>query len=333
MGTFLHYVLEHVARDLSAAGGFADADEKTVNALCDTYVNEYIRDTLNDFREKSPRFVYHFRRLIKNVRAVVGDMVAELAKSDFVPLDYELNFADSSVFPPVRLGEGDDTLVLTGVADRVDGWVHDGRLYLRVVDYKTGRKSFSLSDVWYGLGLQMLLYLFALERSGGQHYGREIVPAGVLYVPARDVLVSAGAPMSAGEILAEKAKARRRSGLLLDDAEILRAMERGETPQYLPVKCKDGVYSGDALASAEGFGQLARHIDELLRDMARELRAGSVAADPWYRSETESACVNCDYAAACHFNEEDDSIRYVTRLRPQQVWELMANRQRKEAEQ
>ena len=332
MGTFLHYVLEHVARALSESGGFASADEKNVNALCDAYVNEYIRDTLNDFREKSPRFVYLFRRLIKNVRAVVGDMVAELAKSDFVPLDFELNFADRSVFPPVRLGEGDDTLVLTGVADRVDGWVHEGRLYLRVVDYKTGKKSFSLSDVWYGLGLQMLLYLFALERSGQRHYGREIVPAGVLYVPARDVLVSAAAPKSAEEIMAEKAKARRRSGLLLDDAEILRAMERGETPQYLPVKCKDGVYSGDALASAEHFGELARHIDETLRDMARELRAGSVAADPWYRSETESACVNCDYAAACHFNEADDSIRHVTRLRPQQVWELMANKQRKEAE-
>ena len=328
MGSFLHYVLEQVARDLSEGGGFANAEEKTVNALCDKYVNAYIHDTLNDFREKSPRFVYLFRRLIKNVRAVVGDMVAELAKSDFVPLDFELDFSDRSVFPPVRLGEGDDALVLTGVADRVDGYVHDGRLYLRVVDYKTGRKSFSLSDVWCGLGLQMLLYLFALERSGGQHYGREIVPAGVLYVPARDVLVSAGAPMSAEEILAEKAKARRRSGLLLDDADILRAMEHGEAPQYLPVKWKDGVYSGDALASAEQLGQLARHIDGLLRAMARELRAGSVAADPWYRSETDSACAFCDYAAACHFNDEDDSIRYMTRLRPQQVWELM---ERKEA--
>ena len=323
LGSFLHFVLEHVARDIRAGGSFADADEKTVNALCDRYVGEYVHTKLNDFREKSPRFVYLFRRLTKIVRAVVGDMVAELAKSDFVPLDFELDFADRSRFPPVRLGEGDDALVLTGVADRVDGWVHDGRLYLRVVDYKTGKKSFSLSDVWYGLGLQMLLYLFALERSGAKHYGQEIVPAGVLYVPARDVLVSAGAPLSAEEILAEKAKARRRSGLLLGDPELLRAMEHGELPQYIPVKCKDGVYSGDALASAEQLGQLARHIDELLRAMAHELRAGSVAADPWYRSETDSACTFCDYAAACHFNDRDDRIRYVTRLRPQQVWELM----------
>ncbi|MBE6998076.1 MAG: ATP-dependent nuclease subunit B [Ruminococcaceae bacterium] len=323
MGTFLHYVLEHVARDIADGGGFAAAEEKRVHELCDKYVSEYIHDTLNDFREKSPRFVYLFRRLITSVRAVVGDMAAELAKSDFVPLDFELDFSDREAFPPVRLGEGDDALVLTGVADRVDGWVHDGKLYLRVVDYKTGKKSFSLSDVWYGLGLQMLLYLFALQRSGEARYGREIVPAGVLYVPARDVLLSADGPMSAGEILAEKAKARRRSGLVLAEDAALRAMEHGDAPQFLPVKLKGGAFSGDALASAEQLGLLSRHIDETLRALARELRAGSVAADPWYRSQTDTACRFCDYAAACHFNESDDRIRYVTRLRPQQVWELL----------
>ena len=88
----------------------------------------------------------------------------------------------------------------------------------------------------------------------------------------------------------------------------------------------NGNYSGDALASAEQLGILSRHIDETLREMAKELRAGSVAADPWYRSQTETACSFCDYAGACHFDAEDDCIRYVSRLKPQQVWELMQSR-------
>ena len=66
---------------------------------------------------------------------------------------------DTPQLPPLELGEGEDKLVLTGVADRVDGWLHEGKLYLRVVDYKTGRKKFDLSDVLYGMNLQMLLYL------------------------------------------------------------------------------------------------------------------------------------------------------------------------------
>ena len=327
MGTFLHFVLENVAREIRDGGGFSKAEPKQVDALCDKYVAQYIHETLNDFREKSPRFVYLFRRLTRSVRAVVGDMASELKRGDFVPLDFELNFGDREAFPPVLLGEGEDALILTGIADRVDGWVHDGRLYLRVVDYKTGKKSFSLSDVWYGLGMQMLLYLFALQRTGKARYGQEIVPAGVLYVPARDVLLSASAALDPEQILAEKAKKKRRSGLLLRDEEILQAMERGETPQYLPVTIRGGAYSGDALASAEQLGALSRHIDETLRALARELRTGSMAADPWYRSQTDTACRLCDYAGACHFDDSNDHIRYVSRLRPQEVWDMLAGGQ------
>ena len=115
-------------------------------------------------------------------------MAGELRASDFAPLDFELDFGGDERMPPLELGTGKEKLTLTGVADRVDGWVHEGKLYLRVVDYKTGRRKFDLSDVWYGMGLQMLLYLFALAENGSARYGREIVPAGVLYVPARDAM-------------------------------------------------------------------------------------------------------------------------------------------------
>ena len=121
----------------------------------------------------------------------------------------------------------------------------------------------------------------------------------------------------------EMAKARRRSGLLRDQADILKAMERGETPQYIPVRFKDGTYQGDALASAAQLGALCRHMDATLQDLAAELRGGSVAADPWFRSQTDTACRNCDYAAACHFDARDDQVRYISSLRPAQVWEAL----------
>ena len=324
LGTFMHFVLEHVAQEIRAGGGFAQVAPETVDALCGKYVQQYITEKLNDFREKSPRFVYLFRRLTSDVRAVVGDMAAELARGDFVPLDFELDFGDRAAFPPVSLGAGEDALTLTGIADRVDGWVHEGKLYLRVVDYKTRRskKVFSLSDVWYGVGLQMLLYLFALERYGASRYGMEIVPAGVLYIPARDVLLNVRENLSAEGIVAEKAKAMRRSGLVLDDAAVLEAMEHGDAPAYLPVKFKGGAPTGDALASLERLGLLSRHIERTLRSLAGELRGGSIAADPWFRSQTENACQFCDYFAACH-RSEADHIRYMTHLKPDEVWQLL----------
>lgn len=193
-----------------------------------------------------------------------------------------------------------------------------------MVDYKTGRKSFSLSDVWYGKDLQMLLYLFTLQREGESLYGHEVVPAGVLYMPARDLPQSVSIVPDAEEISAQKAKARARKGLLLNDMDVLLAMDTTQEHRYIPVTfTKAGKPSGSALASAEQLGALSRHIDKTLCAMAAELHAGSITADPYFRSQTDSACRLCDYRSACHFDEAADAPRYLSPLRPQQVWELL----------
>ena len=325
MGVFMHYILEKTAHEVMTLGGFKKVDDEALERITDKYIAEYVHEKLNDFKEKSKRFEYLFRRLTKNVRQVVQDMANELRSSDFVPLSFELDFGKASELPPVRLGEGEDSLVLTGIADRVDGWLHDGKLYLRVVDYKTGKKSFSLSDVWYGMGLQMLLYLFTLGENGKILYGHDIEPAGVLYIPARDVMLSSSADMTDEEIAAERAKQIKRSGLILNDPAVINAMEHSDTPRYIPVKFKDGTAQGDALASAERLGLLARHIDKTLRGMAAELKHGSIAADPYYRTQQENACLNCDYFDACHFadGENGEAVRKMPKLAATTVWSIL----------
>lgn len=326
MGTFMHYVLEHVAGQVMARGGFREVDVDTLHALTDQYIAQYVTEFLNDFREKSPRFVYLFRRLTRDVKAVVDDMAAELRKSQFEPLSFELDFGNSDVIPPMEIGEGDDKLILTGIADRVDGWEHDGKLYLRVVDYKTGKKEFSLSDVWYGMGLQMLLYLFTLEKCGQELYGKEVIPAGVLYVPAFDKAVVSQSDLSDEDIAAAKAKQHLRSGLILQDDAVINAMEAGEDQQYIPVTVKKrGSSVPEALATAEQMGLLARHIDDTLRELAKELRGGSILADPYYKTQQKNACMYCDYYNACYFEDgrHGDTRRYLPNLPATRVWSMM----------
>ena len=324
IGTFMHYVLEHVAREAAATGGFRALTDEQLHALTDRFVEDYIREELNDFKEKSSRFVHLFRRLCTDVHRVVSDMADELRRSDFQPLDFELDFSKAQDMRPVELGEGEGALTLTGVADRVDGWLHEGRLYLRVVDYKTGHKSFSLSDVWYGMGLQMLLYLFALEADGEQRYEHPIVPAGVMYVPARSAIL----PLDRTELdkaEQKKGEEKRRSGLVLDDPALLEAWEKGEDKRYIPVKFKGGKGSRDSLAGLEQLGLLSRHIRETLSGMARELSRGSIAADPYYRSQQENACLYCDYYDACHFaeGENGEHSRFLPRLTNDKVWGML----------
>ena len=113
-------------------------------------------------------------------------MVEELQSSDFQPIAFELGFGRNETLPPVQLKVNGVQVSISGFVDRVDGWEHNGRLYVRVMDYKTGHKSFDLTDVWHGLNLQMLLYLFTLEEKGMPGVDRPVVPAGVLYLPARE---------------------------------------------------------------------------------------------------------------------------------------------------
>ena len=95
-------------------------------------------------------------------------------------------------------------------------------------------------------------------------------------------------------------------------------MEHGDSPRYLPVKYRR--LDPDALASAERLGELSRHVERTLRELAKELRGGRIEADPWFRTQTDNACARCDWAEACHFDETRDSRRCLERIKPEEFW-------------
>lgn len=318
-GTFMHSVLENVAREAVAMGGFSVVTAEQVGELTDRYVDKYIHEEMNDFADKSARFAYLFRRLRGTVHRVTEDMWEELRNSGFRPLAMELDLTKAELADP----EDEEAVPLTGQVDRVDGWAKGDTLYLRVTDYKTGVKKFSLSDVCEGMNMQMLLYLFTLQKRGGKLFEYEkILPAGVLYSPARFAAVSADSEVTDEELALLRADSARRSGLVLEDEEVLEAMEPGPEKRFLPVKfIKNGGYTGASqVATLERFGALSRHIDKTLSRLAAELRSGSVTADPWFRSARDNACAFCDYREACLFDESRDRVRVRTNLTPAEAW-------------
>ena len=329
IGTFLHFLLERVVRDVQSLGGFAQVDEETLHALVRRYIDEYVERELPNLANRGARFRYPFNRLRSTACAVVDQAAAELRCSDFVPLAFELSFGDGpeADLPAVVISEPDGELRVGGKVDRVDGWLKDGRLYLRVVDYKSGKKSFDLSAVRAGLDIQMLLYLFALQKTGPARFGAEIEPAGVLYLPARDDILSAQRNIPPEKLREEREKQLRRSGLLLAEPRVLRAMEHEALtePRYLPLRVdRSGNLSG-SLASAAQLGRLSRYVDRLLRDISRELRQGVVDADPCCRSEEDSPCRCCDWAPACHFQDgrDSDRLRYILPVKPEEFWNAL----------
>lgn len=324
VGTFLHYVLEHVVRRVMEQGGFGELQETQLQELISRVIKEYIDAAIPGFDEKEARFRYLFQRLGKTVTAIVTNVAEEMKESDFIPMFFELNFGDDGDLPAVSIHVDDASLTVNGKVDRVDGWVKDGKLYLRVVDYKSGKKAFDLSDVRHGLNIQMLLYLFALEREGKALFSEEIVPAGVLYLPARDVLIHAPRGIDNTKLRAEMDKELRRSGMVLDKPEVLNAMEHGvlDGPRFLPIALdKEGSIT-KGVATAEELGKLGRYVDKLLERIAREMRSGNIDADPCGRGENDNVCMYCEFASACHFADLDpeEHLEVIRSVKPEDFW-------------
>ncbi len=338
IGTFLHYVLEHVTRKAMEQGGFATLGEGDLQNLIDAVIRTYMDSAIPNFEEKEARFKYLFRRLGRTVTTIVENAARELTESDFVPMYFELDFSEKGQLPAVSIRVDDAALTVVGKVDRVDGWLKDDKLYLRVVDYKSGKKSFDLTDIRYGLNIQMLLYLFALQKEGVELFGgREIIPAGVLYFPARDVLINSSRGISNEELRAAMEKELRRSGMLLSDPEVLEAMEHGvlDKPRFLPIAIdKEGSIT-KGVATAEQLGKLNRYLDKLLERIAREMRGGNIDADPAWKSEQDNACTYCEFASACHFMDMDasDHPAVIRTVDPQEFWKYVDETNGEEGQQ
>ena len=327
VGTFLHYVLEHVTRQAMERGGFGELDEKSLKDLIDRVIRDYMASAMPNFDERDARFKYLFRRLKKTVTTIMENVAEELSESDFVPLAFELDFGDQGSLPAISIRTAGAELSVVGQVDRVDGWLKDGKLYLRVVDYKSGRKAFDLSDIRYGLNLQMLLYLFTLEKEGKALFGHDIVPAGVMYLPARDVMLNLDRGTTPEELRAALDKELRRSGMVLGEAEVLRAMEHSalEEPRFLPLTLgRDGSIT-KGIATAEQLGKLGRYVEKLLVKVADELRDGNIDADPCGHNENDSVCTYCEFASACHFMDgcAEDRMQLLRPVAPQVFWEYV----------
>jgi len=311
-GNFMHYLLDNVFREIKESVGFKNIDDESCRSLINRSIEKYVQEVLFDFEGKSQRFEYLFHRYKEDAEYVVFDMINELKNSSFEPLDLELDLSKLSVTE-------------RGFIDRVDGYEQEGKLYLRVLDYKTRKSaySFELSDVLHGRDMQMLIYLFALAKSGKTRYNMEIEPAGVLYVPARDVILSTSRNATAEEVEKQRAGEMRRSGLILDDPKVIEAMETGADKDYLPVRLsKEGTFTGNSLASKTQLKLLSEHVSRMLQSAKVNIQNGDCECRPFYKNELNNACSFCEYHSVCGFDEEmGDKRRFVGKMKTEDVWE------------
>ena len=257
---------------------------------------------------------------IKKIHEIVESVGQELKDSGFEPVEFELGFGSGEALPPIAIPNHTMKAVLRGFVDRVDVWDSGATRYFRVVDYKTGKKDFDYCDVYNGVGLQMLLYLFALGENGHDLLGGHPIPAGVQYFPARAPYMSAEGKLDGEAAQKERTAQWKRKGLLLNDEAVLQAMEPGDIPSRMCyTRKKDGTISGD-LADREQLKKLKEFVFQVLSNMVEDIASGNVEPNPYTRGTSHNACAYCPYGPICH-EAEVTGRRNFKMMTAQRFWE------------
>lgn len=320
-GTFVHYVLEHMGRRIRDEGGFRAASSERVAELTQKYIDEYIRENLPDYQDKPERFAYLFSRNLAEVRELAQELLCEMQSSRFSCEGFEVKFADDGELDAISIVGKNAEAKLGGSVDRVDVYRAGQVTYLRVVDYKTGSKDFDLTDILNGIGLQMLIYLFALEQKGQPLYGESLSASGVLYFPAHFDLESLDPNPNDAQIEKALRSGRKRKGLILDDPIVLDAMEPGDAPAFMPFSYKkDGTTSGST-ATGEQFRALRRYVFETLSRMTDEIASGVLTPNPYWRNENKNACRFCPYTDVCHIEADVVKKRVRKSVKNSEFWQ------------
>ena len=236
----------------------------------------------------------------------VWALCTQVAKGDFEPAGFEVGFGENEELPPVTVSLPDGgKVVLSGRIDRIDTLTHYGDLYLKIIDYKSGPKKYSLADIFNGNTLQLAVYsIAATDGMMGKTSASHVKFGGMLYFHLDDAIMECGPDVNYDPL--SDLKTYKLSGLVSDNMEIIDAMDNGLAGQssVIPVYItKDGVPSASKskLAGETELEKLRRHILSTVRKIGDEIMNGTVDIYP-VRSSQTNPCSYCKYINICGFD-------------------------------
>ncbi len=313
VGNLVHRILELFFAETKGREFPLDKDE--TERIADRLIENYITDIMCGSGITS-RQDYLLTRLRRNVLVILDVLMNEFAHSRFTPYRFELpmNGGDSSCPVPLSFDSTDGTKVsLYGVIDRVDVYTEEDTVYVRVVDYKTGSKTFKRSDLKKGKNLQLLIYLFTLWKGEDCSFkqtlsedGKKVLPAGMLYFSAPPDAGRSDSYIVDGSGENTAAESIKRSGLFLDDEDVLFAMDTTPEGKYIPVRDKKGRPDPKKVCTLEEFDSLFEETKEVIRNIADSMKGGACDSVPSEKGQL-SPCRYCKFKPVCrHIEGKED---------------------------
>lgn len=316
IGDLFHAALKHIADAVMEQNlSWSNMTRSQCEQLAREAVERLAPRLQNEILLSSNRHHY-IKRKLESIISRASYILSEHAKaSGFSPIGLELGFGRSGKLPPLSFTlKNGVKMELAGRIDRVDKAVDDNGVYLRVIDYKSSEKDISMTEVYYGLALQMLTYLDIIVTHSKDLVGTEADPAGVLYFHVHNPVINSAKLLSMDEIEQEILKRFKMNGLMLGEQNVIRLMDQtledGDSNIISAGIKKDGNLSKRSkVASKQEFNSLRSFVRGKYVQTGNDIISGVVDIAP-YKLKNKVPCTFCSFKAVCQFDQSIEHNEY-----------------------
>ena len=310
LGNIFHGVLEIFAGKLSKNGyTWFDFPEEEGDRLLKEALDESTTAYGETILYSNARYEYMTERMYRILKRTIRTLKAQLREGDFTPASFEMSFSRVEELESVNIALSEaERMRLKGRIDRIDTYEDEEHVYVKVIDYKSGSRKFDLAALYYGLQLQLVVYMnVACEAEQKKHQDKEIVPAALLYYHVDDPMVKTEEALTQEEINREILKELRTTGIVNQDEKVIQLLDKHFTDKSMVVpveRKKDGSFSvRSSIIAKEDYEVVSQFVNHKIRQFGREILEGNIAVNPCEQGG-RSSCTYCAYKGVCEFEEK-----------------------------
>ncbi|GEQ20127.1 MULTISPECIES: helicase-exonuclease AddAB subunit AddB [Clostridium] len=328
LGSFVHDILDLFTNRVKKEGIlWSELNNERCKDIVSNLIDIRLSEQTNSILNSSKRFKYLSQRFKRVISKSVTVMAEQIGKGEFEVFKTEFDFGNYKTGEAVMLNLQDDEKVyLQGRIDRIDTLDLDGQTYIRIIDYKTGAKKFDLNELYYGLQMQLLVYLDAIIKNSKYILEKQVIPGAVLYFKVDDPIIKSKKEMTTEEVETEVLEELKLKGLVLKDAKVVKAMDRDIEGYSLVIPAafkKDGDFKSTSdVVTEEEFTLLREYVNRKMISLCEDMLCGDIKIEPT-KQANRSYCEYCDFSSICQFDTsiKDNKYKIVGKKSRTEIWD------------
>lgn len=292
-----------------------------INEVENDIILKLAKQVFEEYIELSDKRVFKYSNknifIVNNLKNIfissINMMIKHLRGSKFKPAYFEVGFNNNECFKPLKIDVLDKQILFSGRIDRIDTYTENNKIYIKIIDYKSGNNKFDFSDLYNKLNMQIVLYMTAIINNKDNFKDKSITPAGMFYFNINDKKISIDTKLKEELIDKKISREYKMSGLVLKDIDIIKEMdiELEKKSDIIPVDfTKDGNYSKNSNVLSEGeFKKVNEYVIEKVEGIGKQIIEGNIKAQP-IKDDTKCACDYCIYKSVCNFDVQIPNNKY-----------------------